>query len=88
MYYTTKAPEYYNTTSAAINYTEAPKYYSIPSYYTTRHLNITPHPTLLPLITGTFLNTRVEFSILIMFRFVGHILIITSHWELLIFEEE
>jgi hypothetical protein len=37
MYYTTKAPEYYNTTYAApTNYTEAPKYYSIPSYYTTK----------------------------------------------------
>jgi hypothetical protein len=37
MYYTTKAPEYYNTTYAApTNYTEASKYYSIPSYYTTK----------------------------------------------------
>jgi hypothetical protein len=44
-----------------------------------RHLNITLHPTLLQRTTGTFLNTRVEFSILvIMFRFVGHILIGTS----------
>ncbi len=44
-----------------------------------RHLNITLHPTLLQRTTGTFLNTRVEFLILvIMFRFVGHILIVTS----------
>jgi hypothetical protein len=47
-----------------------------------RHLNITPHLPLLQLTTGTFLN------IITMFRFVGHILIVTSHWELLIFNRE
>jgi hypothetical protein len=80
-YYNTKAPEYCTTTYAApTNYTEVPKYYSIPCTTTLRHLNITPHPTLLQLTTGTLLNTRVEFSIIItMFRFVGHTLIITSH---------
>jgi hypothetical protein len=62
-----------------------PKFRSItPSRVTTplRHLNITPHLTLLQLTTGTLLN------IITMFRFVGHILIVSSHWELLIFNRE
>jgi hypothetical protein len=41
-YYTTKAPEFYTTTYAApstlttLKYTDALKYYSAPSYYTTK----------------------------------------------------
>jgi hypothetical protein len=37
----------------------------------------------------TLLNSRIEFSILIiMFRFVGHILKVTSHWELFLIYNE
>jgi hypothetical protein len=49
-----------------------------------RHLNNTPHPTLLQLTTRTFLNTRVEFESC---SDLSVILIVTRHWELLIFND-
>jgi hypothetical protein len=49
-----------------------------------RHLNITPHPTLPQLTTRTFLNTRVEFESC---SDLSVILIVTRHWELLIFND-
>jgi hypothetical protein len=52
-----------------------------------RYLNVTPRPTLLQLTTETFLNTRIEFSIFNHVQ-ICRFLIVTSHWELLIFNEK
>jgi hypothetical protein len=84
-YYTTKAPEYYTTTYAAPTYyTEAPKSYSAPSYYTTKkpeHHNL----RFFSLLQGgsKILEPKFQFYLFV-FRFFGHILIITSHWELIV----